>query len=298
MPSNRRLRLFFIVIISVVFFILYKTSSSRAATAPANFYSRTKSRLNADGFPISSSLDKIVPVRGAGGKAAAEDDALAQAMSNRLWEAENIAKEKANSKAPTRESVMGDEPKPDIKQKPAAVKETVGGEGKIPGAAGHVGGDRNVAGRKKAAVDTTVDEAEQKKVASQKKEAEIEAEADAQIEAELNSILKMAPIIIFSKSYCPHSKRAKTILLEKYTVTPAPYVVELNEHELGNALQDRLASMTGRRTVPNVLVKGRSIGGGDDVALLDDTGELEAKIRSLGGKAILSVVRNDVDKSR
>jgi hypothetical protein len=55
--------------------------------------------------------------------------------------------------------------------------------------------------------------------------------------------------------------------------------------------------MTGRRTVPNVLVKGFSIGGGDDVAELDESGALEASLRKFAGKAILSVEKRAVDKS-
>jgi len=47
--------------------------------------------------------------------------------------------------------------------------------------------------------------------------------------------------------------------------------------------------MTGRKTVPNVLITGRSIGGGDDVAELDRTMKLIDKIKSLGGKQIQKI---------
>lgn len=96
-------------------------------------------------------------------------------------------------------------------------------------------------------------------------------------------------VIIFSKSYCPHSKRAKNILLEKYIIDPAPFVVELDQHELGQGLQGRLAELTGRRTVPNVLINGVSIGGGDDVAELDASKALITKVKDLGGKRMLDV---------
>ena len=96
-------------------------------------------------------------------------------------------------------------------------------------------------------------------------------------------------VIIFSKSYCPHSKRAKNILLEKYIIDPAPYVVELDQHELGPQLQAKLADLTGRKTVPNVLIQAVSIGGGDDVAELDAKKTLLGKIKTLGGKRILDV---------
>lgn len=94
-------------------------------------------------------------------------------------------------------------------------------------------------------------------------------------------------VIVFSKSYCPFSAKAKRILLEKYTVVPAPYVVELDQHPLGGGLQDALAKSTGRRTVPNVLINGKSIGGGDDVEALDVGGALIDKVRSMGGRRIM-----------
>ena len=99
-------------------------------------------------------------------------------------------------------------------------------------------------------------------------------------------------VIIFSKSYCPHSARAKSILLEKYSIVPAPFVVELDQHELGRELQTVLGETTGRRTVPNVLVSGKSIGGGDDIAALAENNELATKLQSLGGKWVQEVRRN------
>lgn len=95
-------------------------------------------------------------------------------------------------------------------------------------------------------------------------------------------------VIIFSKSYCPHSKRAKGILLDKYSIDPPPFVVELDQHPMGAKLQARLADLTGRKTVPNVLINGVSIGGGDDVAELDSTNTLIDRIKDLGRSKILS----------
>lgn len=114
-----------------------------------------------------------------------------------------------------------------------------------------------------------------------------ETQEQHNIEVELNSILKKGPIIVFSKSWCPYSKKAKSILLEKYSIVPAPYVVELNQHPLGAGLQSALEKSTGRRTVPNVLINGKSIGGGDDVETLDVSGELVNKVKTMGGKRIM-----------
>ncbi|EXJ86225.1 hypothetical protein A1O1_06595 [Capronia coronata CBS 617.96] len=139
-----------------------------------------------------------------------------------------------------------------------------------------------------------------------------EDEGETMARQELQSILKKSPIIIFSKSYCPYSKRAKALLLEKYTISPAPYVVELDwmnspvpkppgEDDgdddapvptLGRKIQDLLVSLTGRRTVPNIMINTQSLGGSDDLAHLHSEGKLEEEIKRMGGKRIVSVERN------
>lgn len=122
-----------------------------------------------------------------------------------------------------------------------------------------------------------------------------ETEEDHKVEIELNDILKKGPIIVFSKSYCPFSKKAKHILLDLYSISPPPYVVELDQHELGPGLQAALQKSTGRRTVPNVLINGKSIGGGDDIEALHNTDKLIETVQSMGGKRIVSVAKKDAE---
>ncbi|KAJ2987560.1 hypothetical protein NUW58_g4437 [Xylaria curta] len=125
-----------------------------------------------------------------------------------------------------------------------------------------------------------------KQEAEDEDEGEEEANEDSEVETTLRQILKKSPVVIFSKTYCPYSKRAKGVLLEKYIIEPAPYVVELDEHPLGSKLQALLAEKTGRKTVPNILVDGVSVGGGDDIAGLDTRKTLIDKFKSLGGKKL------------
>lgn len=114
-------------------------------------------------------------------------------------------------------------------------------------------------------------------------------------------------MVIFSKSYCPHSKRAKHLLLEVYKIVPKPIVVELDEltspvedhkHEeeqhhsktVGAELQALLGEMTGRRTVPNIVVGGiHSIGGNDNIWLMHESGTLQEEIMKYSGKKITSI---------
>ena len=108
----------------------------------------------------------------------------------------------------------------------------------------------------------------------------------------LAEILTKSPVTIFSKSYCPHSAKAKKILLEAHSITPKPYVIELNERDDGPGLQLLLMKTTGRRTVPNVLVNGKSIGGGDETEMLWKSGELPARIKQMAGKRVESIKMN------
>jgi len=72
-------------------------------------------------------------------------------------------------------------------------------------------------------------------------------------------------------------------------------VVELDLHPLGQQLQAYLGSLTGRKTVPNVLIQGKSMGGGDDVQELDENGKLIDTVLRMGGKrmSITKVLTED-----
>lgn len=121
------------------------------------------------------------------------------------------------------------------------------------------------------------------------KEAKVEDPEVVESRSILAEILARSPVTIFSKSYCPHSAKAKHILLNAFDIRPAPYIVELNHHTSGPALQDLLMKTTGRRTVPNILVNGKSVGGGDEMELLWRSGELPARVRQMGGRRVESV---------
>lgn len=87
--------------------------------------------------------------------------------------------------------------------------------------------------------------------------------------------------------------------MDLYDITPPPYVVELDQHELGPGLQSALQRSTSRRTVPNVLINGKSIGGGDEVLALHTTGKLAETVAEMGGKRVMSVepVKQDEEEA-
>ncbi|KAI9699012.1 MAG: hypothetical protein M1836_003201 [Candelina mexicana] len=253
MPSQRRLRIYVVLVLIVVVYILYTTSDARQ-TRSQDFYAKTVTAMNA--------------------KQRAQADADNAEINQKLKKAENAAKNAAEGKLARPEGVAG-----------------VAGD-RILGA-----DEKTVAGRKK--MKTTAGEPEAPLVLTEeetaaKKKADTEKEAEREVDNELNGILKRSPIIIFSKTYCPYSKKAKRILLEKLKIVPPPFVVELDEHPLGIGLQFALQKSTGRQTVPNVLINGKSIGGGDDIEDLDEGGLLVEKIRSMAGKRVMEVGRRPV----
>lgn len=108
---------------------------------------------------------------------------------------------------------------------------------------------------------------------SETKDSEVREELTYDAASAYNHIVNdpsSPPVIIFSKSYCPHSMRAKNLLLEAYTIQPAPKVVELDLVPHGAELQAYITEKTGRRTVPNILVNGISRGGASDLVELED----------------------------
>ena len=70
--------------------------------------------------------------------------------------------------------------------------------------------------------------------------------------------------------------------------TPAPYVVEIDQHPHGPELQAHLGQVTGRRTVPNIMANGESIGGGDEMRSLEASGKLGTTLLSkLAGRILV-----------
>ena len=52
-------------------------------------------------------------------------------------------------------------------------------------------------------------------------------------------------------------------------------VIELDQMDNGNEIQGALLDLSGQRTVPNVFVKGKHLGGNDDTQAAARSGKLE-----------------------
>ena len=80
---------------------------------------------------------------------------------------------------------------------------------------------------------------------------------------------------------------------------PRPHDAEEDDSPaptLGKKLQELLATLTGRRTVPNIMINAQSLGGSDDIAKMDAEGTLADQIKKMGGKRIVSVDKKHKDE--
>lgn len=83
--------------------------------------------------------------------------------------------------------------------------------------------------------------------------------------SQVENLIKTKPVFVASKSYCPYCSATKRLLSEVY---PEAYILELDQMDEGNEIQAILAQITGQRTVPNVFIKGKHIGGNSDLQAL------------------------------
>jgi len=100
--------------------------------------------------------------------------------------------------------------------------------------------------------------------------------------AKAKEIVASAPVVVFSKSYCPFCVRVKQ-LFEKLGASFK--AIEMDVESDGPELQDALKEWTGQRTVPNVFINGKHIGGCDDTMALNNDGKLVALLTEAGAIA-------------
>jgi glutaredoxin 3 len=85
----------------------------------------------------------------------------------------------------------------------------------------------------------------------------------------------MAEVTIFTTHFCPYCVRAKRLLDHK----GVPY----KEIDVGSddELRERMVAESGRRTVPQIFIAGRPIGGFEELQALEHRGELDALLESV-----------------
>jgi glutaredoxin 3 len=80
----------------------------------------------------------------------------------------------------------------------------------------------------------------------------------------------MSKVEIYSKGWCGYCSRAKRLLQEKG--------VDFTEHEVSNdpeRLQEMLDRSGGRMTVPQIFINEKHVGGSDELAAANRSGQLD-----------------------
>ena len=74
---------------------------------------------------------------------------------------------------------------------------------------------------------------------------------------------------IYSKDYCPYCQRAKALLTRKG--------IEFQEYEISTnaVLQQKMQERSGRRSVPQVFINNKHIGGSDELSAANASGLLD-----------------------
>ena len=82
----------------------------------------------------------------------------------------------------------------------------------------------------------------------------------------------MAKVEVYTTAVCPFCVRAKRLLAERRI----PY----QEYDVGHdaVLRADVMRRSGRRTVPQIFIDGDAIGGFEELAALDASGELRVRV--------------------
>ncbi len=79
-------------------------------------------------------------------------------------------------------------------------------------------------------------------------------------------------MVVFSKTYCPYCTATKSLFKD---LEINAKVIELDVVSDGDRIQSALLDLTGQRTVPNVFIKGKHLGGNDKTQEAARTGKLQ-----------------------
>ncbi|MBI3947078.1 MAG: glutaredoxin 3 [Armatimonadetes bacterium] len=86
----------------------------------------------------------------------------------------------------------------------------------------------------------------------------------------------MPNVEIYTTSLCPYCVSAKQLLERKGIAYREINLTSLSTDELNR----QMLALSGRRTVPQIVINGRSIGGYTDLRRLEDAGELDRLLRA------------------
>ncbi|VDK57346.1 unnamed protein product [Anisakis simplex] len=94
--------------------------------------------------------------------------------------------------------------------------------------------------------------------------------------------INSVPVVMFSKSWCFFCRKAKQALSAFRLPNEFYEILEIDEMDECERIQDVLQSISGKRTVPQVFIGGKFIGGGDEVVAALRDGRLKRMLQECG----------------
>jgi glutaredoxin 3 len=83
-------------------------------------------------------------------------------------------------------------------------------------------------------------------------------------------------VTVYVSDWCPYCQRAKGLLLQKHVVFS-----EINVEE-DEKFREEMLARSNRRTVPQIFIGDKHVGGYDELSALDRSGELDRLIQGVG----------------
>ncbi|KAJ2162315.1 hypothetical protein GGF46_000806 [Coemansia sp. RSA 552] len=102
-------------------------------------------------------------------------------------------------------------------------------------------------------------------------------------EKRMRQLIKRSRVMVFSKTYCPYSRRAKLLLTKYRNERGLDYsVLEVDLEASPAEIKEALGRISERFTFPNIFVDGQSVGGFDELNQLHDSGDLAELLGARG----------------
>lgn len=84
----------------------------------------------------------------------------------------------------------------------------------------------------------------------------------------------MPEVYMYSTRICPYCMRAERLLIQKGVMQVRKILIDENPQQM-----TKMMEITGRRTVPQIFIGERHVGGYDDLVELDLDGELDSLLQ-------------------
>ncbi|KAK9336937.1 thioredoxin-like protein [Lipomyces starkeyi] len=98
----------------------------------------------------------------------------------------------------------------------------------------------------------------------------------AKYQTQVKELVSANPVMVFSKSWCPYCRQAKQTL-DNENVEHTD--LELDQIDVGDAIQSAIYELTSQRTVPAIFIGGNFVGGNSDLQALKRNGQLKALLQ-------------------